>query len=212
MVFLVLLFVVLTSLTSGIAHKQSLASFAINSESINRPQLHSSHRLRKIRSTTEEKETNPSKNDDEFQEIDSEPGKSPRSVQDNDDWMSASRTLGSLFLHQDDAARSEDLENVQGFMGGTPLPMENGDSSTQDPDDSSSSSLGNSLTAILLKMKQQEEVNREEQNKKSSKRMEDNDQQKQSKMPSLSSSYQIDPVRSFLPSADGRVYLFRNSV
>jgi len=194
MVFLVLsLFTVLTSSTRGIAHKYSLASFTINSKSINRSQFRSSRRQRKIRSTTEEKETNPSKNDDEFQEIDSEPGKSPRSVQDNDDWMSASRTLGSLFLHQDDATRSENLDIFHDFMDETVLSMENGDSSTQDPDNSSSPSLGNSLTSFLLKMKQREEVNREEQNKKSSKKMGDSDQQKQSKMPSLSPSYQIDP-------------------
>ncbi len=199
MVLFMLTLAVLALSTRVRARQHSVASFVINSKTKNRPPLVPSRRLRKIRSTTEEKERSPSKNDGEFEKtIESIPGKTPRSVQDGDDWMSASRTLGSLFLHQENSTRSENLDIFQDFLGKTAPSTENDDSSTHASDTSSSSSIGNSLTSILLKMKHQEEVNREEQNKFSSETIGDNDQENQSKSPSLSSSFQIDPVCSFL--------------
>ncbi|KAL7546658.1 hypothetical protein ACHAWF_009992 [Thalassiosira exigua] len=82
-------------------------------------------------------------------------------VEDKDDWMSATGTLGSLFLRQEDADRDR---NVDVF--GRPLLT----NETEDEDASSPFSLhGNSFTQYLMKLKLQEEDNRHRAAEKPSK-------------------------------------------
>ena len=176
--------------SNSIGH-QNLPAFAINFGSIQRPGVKPIQSI--LFSTTEPVETkevsNSSPEDvDEVPDINAIVGEN-NIVEDNKDWISATRTLGSLFLHQDDAHRavSNDSKN-------------NGESSSEEADGDISSSLGNSLTSFLLKMKQQEEVNREKYKK--SRDVNDGGTSKdKSTKQDLSTVFQIDQVCSVIPQS-----------
>ncbi|KAL7518065.1 hypothetical protein ACHAWX_002922 [Stephanocyclus meneghinianus] len=65
-------------------------------------------------------------------------------IQDNEVWMTATRTLGSLFLHQEDAKRDHSVSNETAYDGSASFPFHE-----------------STLSAYLLNLKRQEEVNRE---------------------------------------------------
>jgi hypothetical protein len=65
-------------------------------------------------------------------------------IQDSEVWMTATRTLGSLFLHQEDAKRDHNVTNETAYDGSTSFPFHE-----------------STLSAYLLNLKRQEEVNRE---------------------------------------------------
>lgn len=69
-------------------------------------------------------------------------------VEEKSDWLSATRTLGSLFLRQEDADRDKGVD-----VFGRPLAFEEDEKSTMNQE--------HSLAQYLMQLKHQEEDNRE---------------------------------------------------
>jgi hypothetical protein len=133
-------------------------------------------------------ETNTAKNLQQQQPTD-------ESVEDNKDWISATRTLGSLILHLKDETKDS---NVDVF--GKPLQQKlpQIDQFGLPKDDNSNDGWQSSLASYLLKLKRDEEDNRErifEENKGKSRRngMMEDSKRENSKM---STNLQLDQVGS----------------
>jgi hypothetical protein len=101
--------------------------------------------------------------------------KSGDSTEGNEVWMQATRTLGSLFLHQEDASRDRQLDKTVDDT--SPFPFHE-----------------STLSAYLLNLKRQEEVNRE----KSSQMIEQQENKEENEVGRLSNEFQIDQVSIFI--------------
>jgi len=114
--------------------------------------------------------------------------------QDNEMWMQATRTLGSLFLHQEDAVRNTHDGNKTNVDESAPFPFHE-----------------STLSAYLLNLKRQEEDNREKSSRKAQTKT--NAEKRETRQ--LSNEFQVDQVGSvnqylysFLPSCF--IFLFHN--
>lgn len=94
--------------------------------------------------------------------------------QENEMWMSATRTLGSLFLHQEDARR--DNNTTTNTTGSVSFPFHE-----------------STLSSYLLNLKRQEEDNREKAEKREAKK--EKKVEKKGEKGKISTEFQIDQVR-----------------
>eukprot|EP00804_Cyclotella_cryptica_P010208 CCRYP_013828-RA/>CCRYP_013828-RA protein AED:0.12 eAED:0.12 QI:366/1/1/1/1/1/12/339/913 len=94
-------------------------------------------------------------------------------IQDNEVWMTATRTLGSLFLHQEDATRDHNVSNETANDGSASFPFHE-----------------STLSAYLLNLKRQEEVNREKSSNQT--KTEERKPEKKELSRGLSTDFQID--------------------